>query len=109
MSTIRGAVAFELVSITDPKIAQVTADFAKTNEAFFYTLDPSERIIRGKLKKTYNTAHRIELLVYTDHLAITPDDVIVPTILPWIDSIDHPFKSVWFMGELETRRIWNVD
>ena len=107
VSTIRGAVAFELVSITDPKIAQVNAGFAKPGETHFYTSDPSERIIRSKLKKTYTSPHRIELLVYTDQLVITPDDVIIPTILPWIDSIEHSFKSVWFMGERETRRLWH--
>ena len=107
VSTIRGIVAFELVSITDPKIAEVSAGFAKPGETYFYTSDPSERIIRSKLKKTYTSAHRIELLVYTDRLVITPDDVIIPTILPWIGSINHPFKSVWFMGERETLRLWH--
>lgn len=107
MSTTRGAVAFELVSITDSKIAQVNAGFVQPGETHFYTSDPSERIIRSKLNKKYISEHRIELLIYTDQLVITPDDVIIPTIRPWIASIEHPFKSVWYMGERETCGLWH--
>lgn len=106
-STARGAIAFELVAITDPKIAQVSAGYVKPGETSFLTSDPSSQIIRSKLKKNYTTIYPIELLVYTDQLVITPDDVIIPTILPIIDSSHHQFRSVWFMGEFECKQLWH--
>ena len=104
-----GPVAFEVVSLTDPLIAELQAAGANAYEGAFPTSDPSERIIRRKLHRSYETtASRIELLVYTDGQLVTPDDVIVATILPWFDAIDHQFQRIWFMGELETRCLWNA-
>jgi hypothetical protein len=104
-----GQIAFELVSLTDPAIAEVQAAGANAFQNAFCTSDPSERIVRNKLHKTYSTnARHIELLIYTDGQIITPDDVVVPTVLPWFDTISHPFKRVWFMGESETRCLWNA-
>ena len=104
-----GPVAFEVVSLTDPLIAELQAAGTKAQNGAFFTSDPSERIIRKKLHRSYRTdAGRIELLVYTDGQIVTPDDEIVPTILPWFDAIDHQFKRIWFMGELETRCLWNA-
>ena len=105
-----GSIAFEVVSLTDPLIAQIQAAGDDAYQAAFSTSDPSERIIRKKLHRKYKTGEaRIELLVYTDGQLVTPDDVIVPTILPWFDAIDHQFQRVWFMGELETRCLWNAN
>ena len=93
-------VAFELVSLTDPRIAEVQAAGPKARTGAFWTEDSSARIIRDKLGKAYHTrAQRIELLVYTNGRLITPDDVIVPTILPLLEGLQHPFEVVWFMGE----------
>lgn len=104
-----GPIAFELVSLTDPSIAQIQAAGARARTAALSTTDPSERIIRSKLHKTYKTgAPYIELLVYTDGQIITPDDAIVPTMLPWFDAVRHPFRRIWFMGEFETRCLWNA-
>jgi len=104
-----GAIAFELVSLTDPTIAQVQAAGPRARQDAFSTSDPSERIIRNKLRKKYTTtAKRIELLVYTDGQILTPDDVIIPTIFPWLDAATHPFSCVWFMGERTTCRLWNA-
>jgi hypothetical protein len=104
-----GAIAFELVSLTDPTIAQVQAAGPKADQDAFSTSDPSERIIRNKLRKNYITsANRIELLVYTDGQIITPDDAIIPSILPWLDATAHPFSCVWFMGERTTCRLWSA-
>ncbi len=103
------AIAFELVSLTDPNIAKVQAAGAKAFQNAFSTSDPSERIIRKKLHSSYKTNVRhIELLIYTDGQIITTDDGIIPTVLPWFDAIIHPFKRVWFMGEFETRSLWNA-
>lgn len=107
--TKNGAIAFELVSLTDPVIAKVQAAGAKAFQNAFSTSDPSERIVRNKLRKNYSTkACHIELLIYTDGQIITPDDVIIPTVLPWFDAISHPFKRAWFMGEFETRCLWHA-
>ena len=104
-----GPIAFELVSLTDPTIAKVQAAGPKARKEAFSTYDPSERIIRNKLRKKYTTsAKRIELLVYTDGQIITPDDAIIPTIRPWFDAITHPFSCVWFMGERTTCRLWSA-
>ena len=104
-----GTIAFELVSLTDPTIAKVQAAGPRARKGAFSTSDPSERIIRVKLEKRYTTsAKHIELLVYTDGQIITPDDVIMPTILPLFDETTHPFSCVWFMGERTTCRLWNA-
>ena len=104
-----GPIAFELVSLTNPTIAQVQAAGPKARQDAFSTSDPSERIIRNKLRKKYTTcAKRIELLVYTDSQIITPDDAIIPTIRPWLEAITHPFSCVWFMGERTTCRLWSA-
>ncbi len=105
----RGPVAFELVSLTDPSIAKIQAAGSKAWQEAFSTTDPSTRIVRNKLGKTYtSSARHIELLIYTDGQIITPDDMIVPTILPWFDAIAHSFSRIWFMGEVETRSLWNA-
>ena len=47
-----GPIAFELVRICDPNIAKVIAAGPKARQEAFSTADPSERIVREKLKKT---------------------------------------------------------
>lgn len=104
-----GAIAFELVSLTDPTIAKVQAAGERARQNAFATSDPSQRIIRNKLHKKYTTsAKHIELLIYTDGQIFTPDDAIIPTIAPWLDAITHPFTCVWFMGERTTCRLWSA-
>src|SRR5581483_10649137 len=59
-----GPIAFELVSLTDPVIAQIQAAGPRAYQSAFSTSDPSERIVRNKLHKTYRTdAGHIELLI----------------------------------------------
>lgn len=104
-----GAIAFELVSLTDSNIARIQAAGAKAWDETFSTADPSERIIRKKLGRAYKTSSQhIELLIYTDGQIITPDDVIIPTVRPLLEEIKHPFKYVWFMGERETCCLWSA-
>ena len=104
-----GRIAFELVSLTDPAIAQVQAAGEKARQDAFSTSDPSERIIRNKLCKKYTTsAKRIELLVYTAGQIITPDDAIIPTIRPWLEVTTNPFSRVWFRGERTTCHLWSA-
>lgn len=104
-----GLIAFELVSLTDEKIAQVQAAGSRAWNKAFWTADFSAVNIRNKLGKKYTTsAVRIELLVYTNGQIIPPDDVIIPTIKPLFDEVAHPFKRVWFMGEHTTCCLWNA-
>jgi len=103
----RGAVTFELVSLTDPELARVLAAGPRARTDAFSTADPSERIVRAKLKRHYETsASEIDLLIYTDGRLITPDDVVIPTIRPWLDAAPNPFRRVWFMGENECWMLW---
>lgn len=103
----KGFIAFELVSLTDPNIARVQAAGNKARQDAFSTSDPSTRIVLKKLHKKYETsAPDIELLIYTDGQIITPDDVIIPTIAPLLDSVSHPFTHIWFMGEYEALHLW---
>ena len=105
-----GPIAFELVGLTDPTIAEIQMAGPKARTDAFYTSDPSERIVLNKLHKKYETtADHIELLIYTNGQIITTDDVIIPTVLPLFDIIAHPFKRIWFMGECETYCLWNTN
>jgi predicted RecB family nuclease len=101
-----GAVAFELVAITDPLIAQVNAGFGTSPYGMYSTSDPTERIIRKKLGKSYVTPHKIELLVYNDLLVITPDEMIAELVTRWLNAQKHPFRRAWFMGEHSASCIW---
>jgi hypothetical protein len=106
---IDGPIAFELLSLTDPELAEVQAAGTKARQEAFCTADPSVRIIRDKPKKKYkSSSQHMELLVYVTGRIITPDDVIVPTIVPWFDAIEHQFRRVWFMGEDATCRLWEA-
>ena len=104
----RGPVAFELVAITDPLIAQVNAGLGTSPDGTYTTSDPTERIIRKKLGKSYVTAHQVELLVYNDFLVTTPEDAIVEGVIRWLDARPHPFARAWFMGEYSASCIWTA-
>jgi hypothetical protein len=99
----RGAVAFELVAITDPNIAKVDAS---SGLYAFSTSDPTDRIIRKKLGRIYSSAVPIEPLIYNDLLVITPDDGIIETCRNWLGSKTHQFTKACYMGESTVRCIW---
>ena len=103
-----GVVAFELAILCDAEIAKVIAAGSKARTDAFSTSDPSAEIVRKKLKKSYETDHPIELLVYSDGRLITPDDVIIPTITPILESRKGPYQRAWFMGEKTTCLIWEA-
>lgn len=106
--TVEGPVAFELVNLCDPELAKVVAAGSKARSEAFSTADPSARIVSNKLRKTYSTTLTIELLIYADGPIITPDDVIIPTIRPIIESVNGPFRRVWFMGEKSVCVLWQA-
>ncbi|QZA82577.1 hypothetical protein [Deefgea piscis] len=97
-----GPIAFELVSLTDGKIAQIQASLTPSMKGF-YTEDPSITIVQKKLCKEYTTeCNHIELLIYSNGQIVTPDDVIIANITPLLFEFKHQFKFVWFMGEVST-------
>lgn len=104
----RGTIAFELVAITDPLIAQVSAGNGTSSDGSYWTSDPTERIIRKKLSRKYTTLHSMELLVYNDLLVITPEESIVETVVAWLNAKDHPFTRAWFCGERSAAQIWTA-
>lgn len=105
---IEGSIAFELVNLCDPELAKVVAAGANARTDAFSTSDPSTRIVKNKLTKKYVSAQPIDLLIYADGPLITPDDVIIPTIRPILDSAVSPFRKVWFMGEKCTCLLWQA-
>lgn len=101
-----GLITFELVNLCDPELAKVIAAGPNARTDAFSTSDPSARIVKSKLGKTYKTTHPVELLIYADGPIITPDDVIVPTIRRILESTAGPYRRVWFMGENCTCLLW---
>lgn len=103
-----GSVAFELANLCDPELMKVVAAGENARTDAFSTADPSARIARDKLRRTYSTPHPVELLVYADGPIIAPDDVIIPTIRPIFESVEGPYRRAWFMGEHCTCLVWQA-
>jgi hypothetical protein len=101
-----GPVAFELVELCDPNLAKVFADPLRPGNEFIRTSDPSPGIVRNKLRKTYKTEHPIELLCYTDGRVITPADVILPSIRPYLGSFRHVFRRAWLFCDNKAFTVW---
>jgi hypothetical protein len=101
-----GLVAFELVELCDPNLAKVFADPFRPGSEYIRTSDPSGWIVRSKLRKSYETSHPIELLCYTDGRVITPADVIIPTIQPYLNSFAHVFRRAWLLCDSEVWVVW---
>lgn len=104
----RGMIAFELVAITDPLIAEVNAGFGTSLTGSYWTSDPTERIIRKKLGRRYVSDAPIELLIYNDLLVVTAEDIIVEVTVNWLRSKTHQFARAWFMGEHHADLIWSA-
>jgi hypothetical protein len=103
---VEGAVAFELVEICDPILAEFMSTVTEGGVTYIRTSDPSSGVVRRKLRRTYNTEAPIELLCYTAGRIITPDDVIVPTIKPWFSGRRHAFRRAWLLGESSVQVVW---
>ncbi len=100
-----GAVAFELVELCDPNLAK---SIAKASEDYLRTSDPSPKIISKKLRRKYKTDAPVELLCYTDGRIITPDNVILPTIKPYLRSWRHTFRRAWLLGRKGLYVVWSA-
>jgi len=101
-----GEVAFELVELCDPNLAQLFADPSRPGSDYIRTSDPSRCIVRNKLRKSYPLTHPIELLCYTDGRVITPANVIIPTIRPYLHSFKHVFRRAWILCQSKASIIW---
>ena len=102
-----GLVAFELVELCDPNLAQAFANPSRPGNDYVRTSDPSAWIIQKKLRKSYRTDHPIELLCYTDGRIITPANVILPTIRPRLRSFNHVFRRAWLLSKQQVFVVWN--
>lgn len=100
-----GPIAFELVEMCDPKLAQ---SIAEASEAYLRTSDPSAKIISKKLRKEYETDATLELLCYTAGRIVTPDNVILPTIGPYLRSWRHTYRRAWFLGRKGLYVVWDA-
>jgi hypothetical protein len=100
-----GKIAFELVEMCDPRFAR---SIAKASEGYLRTSDPSANIISKKLRKKYETDAPIELLCYTVGRIVTPDNVILPTIGPYLRSWRHTFRKAWLLGRKGIYVVWDA-
>jgi hypothetical protein len=100
-----GALAFELVEMCDPRFAR---SIAKASDGYLRTSDSSASIISKKLRKKYKTDAPIELLCYTAGRIVTPDNVILPTIKPFLRSWRHTFRRAWLLGRKGLYVVWNA-
>lgn len=100
-----GPVAFELAELCDSNLAKA---IAARSEAYIRTSDPSARIISKKLRRKYTTNLPIELLCYTNGRIITPDNVIILTVAPYLQSWRHIFRRVWLLGRKGVHELWSV-
>lgn len=99
-----GKVAFELIEMCDPRLAK---SIAVANDRYLRTSDPSASIIFKKLRKKYATDAPVELLCYTAGRIVTPDNVILPTIKPYLRSWRHTFRRAWLLGHKGIYVVWN--
>lgn len=103
-----GPIAFELVEICDPNLAKLISTVTEGGAYYMRTADPSASIIRKKLRRTYQTDHPIELLCYTDGRVVTPANVILPTIRPYLASWRSPFRRAWLLSRSDVHHVWSV-
>jgi hypothetical protein len=102
---LEGAVAFELVEMCDPRFAK---SIAKASDGYLRTSDPSVNIISKKLRKKYETDAPIELLCYTAGRIVTPDNIILPRIKPYLRSWRHTFRRAWLLGHKGFYVVWEA-
>jgi hypothetical protein len=99
------AVAFELVEMCDSRLA---SSIATASDGYLRVSDPSANIISKKLRKKYETNAPIELLCYTAGRIVTPDNVILPTIKPYLRSWRHTFRRAWLLGRKGVYIVWDA-
>jgi len=98
---LEGWTAFELADLCDANIASRLNRTDGPVVEVFMTSDPSLAIVHKKALKRIpvGASSRTASLVYSTGRIITPDDVIVPTIRPYVESHPERFRRVWFSGD----------
>jgi hypothetical protein len=91
--------AFEVTALCAEELARLISRARQEPEAFTWTGDPTERIVRSKMHKSYDTDLPIELLCYWDGRTVSTDDMIIPTIELVVNHGLNPFRRVWYHGE----------
>ena len=100
---------FELVEISDSRIAEILATGVNVSAGAIWTTDPTAKILTKKFKAKYVTSHPISLLIYTNGALISTDDMIKPTIIELASVSSHPFLEIWFSGEESVELLWSKD
>ena len=74
-----GPMAFELVELCDSDLAKLTSGLSKSGGGVgvLWASDPTSGIFQNKLGKTYVSDRAVDLLIYTDGMLVTPDDLIL--------------------------------
>ncbi len=104
-----GPVAIELGELCSKEAAAMIEHSLRTGTSQARGIgNPVWEVTAGKLRKskTYVSRHPIELLLYTDGRVVTPDELLRGQVLACVDSADHVFRRVWFMGERAACCIW---
>jgi len=101
-----GLITFELVELCDPTLAEIFAMPAEKVPPYVRTADPSASIVRKKLRREYLTELSINLLMHTDGRIITPADVILPTVRPYLGSWRNVFRRAWLFDRGEVHPAW---
>ncbi len=102
----QGDIAFELVAITDHRLAELASLGPRAKQSSVWTVDPTKQVIEKKLSRRYVTNAPIDLLAYHEGLTISTDDMIIPVLVDLAHTIQHPFRLLWYFGEDEVRCIW---
>ena len=100
--------AFEVTSLCAEELARMIARAGQEETAACWTGDPTERIVRNKMHKNYDTELPLELLCYWDGRTISTDEMIIPTIERIANSEPNPFRRVWYHGEKEIRLVYDA-
>jgi hypothetical protein len=98
--------AFEVTEICAEEVAELVA---RPEIGSVWTADPTERIVRSKMHKRYETALPIDLVCYWGARTVSTDDMILPTIQNVVNSVsEHPFRHIWYHGEVGVHLVASV-
>lgn len=91
---------FELVEICAYNLAKNLTELHRgKGELVVATFNPTSDILISKLNKKYKTNLPIELLCYTNGRVVPTDDQILEEARNIANSIEGPFRKIWFLGE----------
>jgi hypothetical protein len=88
-------------------MAKLQSEGVNADGVYFRTADPSAEIIARKLRRSYQTAHPIELLCYTDGRVVTQAGTIIPTIRPHLQSWSNVFRRTWLFSRGKVHDVWS--